>query len=207
MKGKEIKKDNQYYQGTLQLRNSFPDANEYVFSHVEKEPDVFIAKTVERGRDIDFYLSSNKFLLVLARKMHAHFGGLMKVSRTLFSQNKQTSKLLWRVTVLLRFFEFQKEDILLFTFPERRRIVRIRRITGTKLYCVDLQSGKQFSFNYHKEPFEILDVKFTRVTKVYPRLEVMNPLSFQSEPVENPVRVKLGQNVEVVVVDNRIWLT
>lgn len=92
----------EYYESILQLRPYDKKILNYVKKRVEKRKDVFISKEVKLKKGIDLYLTSNKFALILGKKLKKAFKGEVKISRKLFSRNKLTSKRLWRVTVCFR---------------------------------------------------------------------------------------------------------
>ncbi len=93
---------NDYYEGILQIRPSNKTVIAYVKRHVSKRNDVFIAKEIIHKTGVDLYLSSRTFLVSLARRLKKSFGGTVKVSRTLHSVDRMTSKKRYRVTVCFR---------------------------------------------------------------------------------------------------------
>jgi NMD protein affecting ribosome stability and mRNA decay len=63
---------------------------------------VWIAKEEKQKTGIDYYVSSNKFLLSLGKKLKKSFKGELKTSRKIHTKNKLTSKDVYRVTVCFR---------------------------------------------------------------------------------------------------------
>lgn len=93
----------QYYEGILQLRNINDEEVFNLFrNQLKKHPDVFVSKEVKQKTGMDYYLSSNKFVLMLGRKLNKTFKGELKISRKIHTRDRQTSKNLYRVTVLFR---------------------------------------------------------------------------------------------------------
>ena len=95
-------KNPQYFQGILQLRNPHEESIRFIRNQFKKNPKVWIAKEVNIKTGIDFYVSSNKFLMSLGKKLKKSFKGELKVSRKLHTKNRLTSKNVYRVTVLFR---------------------------------------------------------------------------------------------------------
>lgn len=91
-----------YYEAILQLRPAKKELIDFVKKKIEEREDVFISKTVELKTGIDFYLNSWRFAVSLGKMLKKSFGGNTKLSRTLFTQSRQTSKKVYRVTVLFR---------------------------------------------------------------------------------------------------------
>ena len=90
-----------YYEAILQLRPLDKKVLDYVYSQIIKN-NVAIAKEVELKEGFDLYISSSKFAIMLGKKLKKRFPGTVKTSRTLFTQNKLTSKRVYRVTVCFR---------------------------------------------------------------------------------------------------------
>jgi len=94
--------DKGYYEGTLQLRNPNKEVINFIKNQFKNNEKVHIAKHEKLKTGIDFYISSNRFLLSLGKKLKKSFKGELKTSRKLHSKNKITSKDVYRVTVCFR---------------------------------------------------------------------------------------------------------
>ncbi len=94
--------DPNYYEGILQLRNPSEEVINFVRNQFKKNQKVWIAKQEKLKTGTDLYISSNKFLLSLGKKLKNSFNGELKTSRKLHSRNRVTSKNIYRVTVLFR---------------------------------------------------------------------------------------------------------
>jgi len=92
----------QYYEGILQIRNPSEEVLNFICNQFENNQKVWIAKHEKLKNGIDFYISSNKFLLALGKKLKKSFKGELKTSRKLHTRNRVTSKAVYRVTVLFR---------------------------------------------------------------------------------------------------------
>ena len=94
--------DKQYYEGTLQIRNPNQEVINFISNQFKNNEKVWIAKQEKQKAGIDLYISSNKFLLSLGKKLKKSFKGELKISTKLHSRNRLTSKEIHRVTVLFR---------------------------------------------------------------------------------------------------------
>ena len=94
--------DQSYYEGTLQLRNPNEEVLNFISNQFKKNEKVWIAKQEKLKTGIDLYISSNRFLLSLGKKLKKSFKGELKTSRTLHTKHRLTSKDIYRVTVLFR---------------------------------------------------------------------------------------------------------
>ena len=97
--------DKNYYEGKLQLRNPNQEVVNFISNQFKNNEKVWIAKTEKQKNGIDLYISSNKFLMALGKKLKKSFQGELKLSRKLFSKSRLTSKAIYRVTVLFRLID------------------------------------------------------------------------------------------------------
>lgn len=92
----------EYFEAIIQLRPPTDELVRFIISQIKKRKDVFISKIDEFKFGIDIYMSSQKFARALAKKLKDNFKGEMKMSASIHSRDRQTSKELYRVTVLFR---------------------------------------------------------------------------------------------------------
>ncbi|MEA2037630.1 MAG: NMD3-related protein [Nanoarchaeota archaeon] len=95
-------KSPQYFQGILQLRNPNEEVINFIANQLKKNEKVWVAKQVKLKTGIDLYVSSNKFLMALGKKLKKSFKGELKTSRKLHTKHRLTSKNVYRVTVCYR---------------------------------------------------------------------------------------------------------
>jgi NMD protein affecting ribosome stability and mRNA decay len=101
----------QYFEAVFQLRNPNKEAVSCIVNAVNKRKDVFIAKQIEVKGGIDFYISSQRFTRSLGKKLKKSFKGELKESKKLFGMNHQTSRQVYRGTMLFRIDEpVEKEE-------------------------------------------------------------------------------------------------
>jgi len=99
--------DPQYYQGILQIRNPNQECINFIDNQFKNNKKAWIAKIETLKTGIDYYISSNKFLLALGKKLKKSFKGELIVSRRLHTQDRVTSKKLYRVTVCFRLLQIK----------------------------------------------------------------------------------------------------
>lgn len=128
-----------YYQGILQLRDVNDEIIAFVRNQIRKRSDVFITKTVKLPNGLDFYITSQKFIRILGKKLRESFGGELKVSSKLHTRNRQ-GKDLYRVNVMFRLSKYKKGSIV----TVRGEEVRLIRM-GQKIFAKSLKTGRKMT--------------------------------------------------------------
>ena len=126
-----------YYQGILQLRDVNEDIYSFVYDQVKKRGDVAITKTAKLENGKDLYITSQKFIRILGKKLKESFGGELKTSSKLHTKSK-TGKDLFRVNVLYRPFKYKRGDIVSVRGDE----VKLLHV-GKRIFARDLKTGKK----------------------------------------------------------------
>lgn len=126
-----------YYQGILQLRNINEEIAAFVRNQIDKREGVAITKTVKFPDGIDLYLTSQKYVRLLGKKLKDNFGGEMKISSKLHTMNKQ-GKELYRINVIFRMHKFRAGDAVNVR-GDKLKLIRI----GKKIFAKDLKTGKK----------------------------------------------------------------
>ncbi|MCH7520060.1 MAG: hypothetical protein IH964_13715, partial [Candidatus Dadabacteria bacterium] len=106
-------KNPQYFEAILQLRNVHDKVLDYAEGRINHSK-AFLSKQVHIKNGIDLYLSDTSFAKKLAVAMQRKFGGVIKISAKLFSVSRETSKELYRVTVLFKRPKFEVGDMIHF---------------------------------------------------------------------------------------------
>ena len=130
-----------YFEGILQLRNPNDELVDYVIMRIEKDDRAWIAKVEEVRGGIDIYLSSQKYLRILGKKLTEKFPGIIKTSRKLHTLQKTTSKRLYRVTVLFKLLNFNRGDVLTIQGEEYKILTIDSQVTAK-----NIKSGKKKKF-------------------------------------------------------------
>ncbi|MFH1590856.1 MAG: NMD3-related protein [archaeon] len=191
-----------YFEGILQLRDMTDAIEDLVKMRIDKD-GLSISKVIKQKTGIDLFLSSQRKTLSIGRELRKHFGGEVKISRKLHTQDKQTTRNLYRVTVFYRPPSFAPGDCI-------SSDGRILLITGVddRAHGLDLESGRRASIPYVGKGIVILPKSQTTVCKVRPRIEVLHPETYQNVAVKNPrkIQVKPGEKVTVAVGETTIYM-
>ncbi len=126
-----------YFQGILQLRDVNEEIVSFVHNQMKKRGDVAVTKTVKFSNGFDLYITSQKFIRIIGKKLKESFGGELKVSAKLHTRNKQ-GKDLYRVNVFFKTLRHRKGDIVTI----RGDKVRLLSI-GKKIFARNLNTGRR----------------------------------------------------------------
>ena len=91
-----------YYEAILQLRPNNTLLYLFVKDQLARRKNVFISKEIIAKHGIDLYLTDKKFAREIAKKLKQNFNGTIKTSAALYTRDRQTSKLVYRLTVCFR---------------------------------------------------------------------------------------------------------
>lgn len=105
-------KQSQYFEGIFQLREATEEVLAFIADEFERNPDVWIAKEVKMPKGVDLYVSSQRFLRALGKKLNDRFFGIVKFSRKIHTKNQLTSKSIYRVYVYFRPLKLKRGQIL-----------------------------------------------------------------------------------------------
>jgi NMD protein affecting ribosome stability and mRNA decay len=176
----------------LQLRNVNDEILDYVESFVRKNNISIAKKTlIETGYDLD--ISDQRKLQSLGKNLQKNFGGILKTSIRQFTQNRLTSKQVYRVNVYYESPLFKKGDVLKID----KDLFLVTSISKD-ISAIDLNRDKKRKIDLKNKEFSILAPEKTTVLKIYPTVEVLDPDTYQAVPLQNKKEVKIGEKVKIV---------
>lgn len=128
-----------YYQGILQLRGINEEMMSFVRNLIGKRDDVAITKTVKLhdGTGADLYITSQKYIRVIGKKLRDSFGGELKISPELHTRNRQ-GKDLYRVNVMFRLPVHRVGDTIDIR-GEKLKLISL----GRKIFAKNIKTGKK----------------------------------------------------------------
>lgn len=101
-----------YFEAILQLRGHTMDQFDEIVDYIE-ENNCKIAKHVVVNKDVDLYLSSQKFIQQLGRWLKIQYNNVNILStRTLHTRDTKANKDLYRVTLCVRFLKYGIGDVV-----------------------------------------------------------------------------------------------
>lgn len=181
-----------YYEGQLQIRN----ANKELLNSIEEDINknqIYIQKKFKQKNGADYNLSSQKYIQQIAKKLGQQYGAIVKISRKLFSRNRQTGKAIYRLNACVIFPEYQKDDII----ETKNTVMQVQKLIKKDITGIDLKTGKKVTIK-NERGLRKLEKKQTQVIRTVPSLEVLDPETYQPTLIQNPSNAYIGQKIKVV---------
>ncbi len=203
------KADGQYYEGILQIRGNNSSQLKKVLQSIKKkvhkaQPEVFINRFSEHKNGYDLYLTSKKHLQRIGKSLSQEYGGTLKQSRKLYSRSRQTGKEIYRITLVLRLWDFLPGDIILLD----EKPAYVKSISGDSLSAITLHDEKKKNRKIQDEPLVLArsdELKTAQVVRFRPDLEVLDPVTYQPVKIENPSDTKKDR-IKIFTYQDRFYM-
>ncbi|MFA5887298.1 MAG: NMD3-related protein [Candidatus Nanoarchaeia archaeon] len=104
----ETPKHAEYFEAIIQLRCEKDDLSRldevlrFIHNRIKARPQVFISKMKKLDTGVDIYMSSQSYARAIGKKLKKSFKGDLKITRTLHTMDRMTSKQVYRGTILFR---------------------------------------------------------------------------------------------------------
>jgi len=102
MAAENIYRSDGYYQAILQIRPRDKEVLDFVRKQIKKKKGVSISKEVFFKYGIDVYITDQKFARNLGQKIKKVFKGELKITKSIHTRDRITSKDVYRGTILFR---------------------------------------------------------------------------------------------------------
>ena len=91
-----------YFKAVIQLRPASEDLVRFVYDSVKKKQAAWIAREELLKTGTDIFISDRHLALAIGKQLKRQFKGTLTLSRTIHTRDRETSKDIYRVTVLFR---------------------------------------------------------------------------------------------------------
>ncbi len=145
-----------YYESVIQLRadkreldnNDILKADNIIekslISLSKKNKLAYLVQKATMKEGVDYYIGSYKAAKKIVNDLKNKFGGIIKESPRLISQDKSTGKGIYRIWISLRLPIFKKGDFIQYS----DKIGQVIDIYGNKIIAIDLNSYDKFSISW-----------------------------------------------------------
>ena len=97
---------------------------------------------------VDFYITSQKFIRILGKKLKENFGGELKISAKLHTQSRQ-GKELYRINAFFRHAKHKRGDVV----TVRGDQVKLTSV-GKRIFAMDIKTGKKIRIRSEDLPVD-----------------------------------------------------
>ena len=215
------KKQSGYYEAVIQFRadkrevtnEEFNIADEVVLKTLnrlyEKDKLAYLVQIAKPKEGHDYYIGSYKSSKKVLKQLQDLFGGTIKESPRLISEDKSTGKGLYRIWISLRIPEFKKGDFIEYL----NKIYKVKSITSSKINCNELNTNKALAINFKdykdikfiKEEKEIIKVNI--ISKTPNTIQILDPDNYETIEFEkNDDSLKIGDEISIIKIKEEIYL-
>lgn len=159
----------------------------------------------------DYYIGSFKSGHKVAEALKEEFGGVIKESPRLISEDKSTGKGLYRVWISVRIPEFELNDFIKF----EDKILQVKSITKNSVVGVDISTGKKHNIPMkNMEDIELVkkedEIETTTIISKSPSMmQILDPSDYSAvdlEMKEEFADYNIGDEIKLIKIDNYIYL-
>jgi len=212
-----------YYEAVIQFRadervlksGELTEADEIVkktlFTEFKKNKLAYLAEKVNMKEGIDYYIGSLKAAKKIANNLKNTFGGVIKESPRLISQDKSTGKGLYRIWISVRLPSFKKGDIIGYL----DKIGQIITIDGNKIVANDLNSFNNFSISWKEyDSINVIktgkEIKTSNIISKSPiKIQILDPDSYEVVDIATEKvfeDYEIGNEINVVKIDENLYI-
>ena len=137
----------QAFNGILQLRNPTDEVLKLIEDEINKNhgKGSYCLKKYYVHGGFDYQFNTAQFTRYIGKKLQQFFGGQLEITARLVTRSRQTSKDLYRITVLFRIPKHKKGDVVGY----KGRDVKILNF-GAKVYIRDIKTNKKQQVPYDR---------------------------------------------------------
>ena len=158
----------------------------------------------------DYYIGSFKSGHKVAEALKEEFGGIIKESPRLISEDKSTGKGLYRVWISVRIPECELNDFIKF----EDKILQVKSITKNSVVGVDISTGKKHNIPMkNMEDIELVkkedEIETTTIISKSPSMmQILDPSDYSAVDLEMKdefADYNIGDEIKLIKIDNYIY--
>ena len=159
----------------------------------------------------DYYIGSFKSGKKVAEALKEEFGGVIKESPRLISEDKSTGKGLYRIWISVRIPEFEIDDFIRY----EDKIMQVKSISKNSLVGIDISAHKKYNIPMkNMEDIELVkkaeDVETATIISKSPQfIQILDPIDYSAADIDMKdefADYNVGGEVKLIRIDNNIYL-
>ena len=212
-----------YYEAVIQFRadsreikaEEYAKADEIVAKTLEKQAEVdklaYCPQIAKLKEGYDYYIGSLKTGRKVVEALKEEFGGVIKESPRLISEDKSTGKGLYRIWISLRIPEFEKNDIVEY----ENKFIQVRDIDKNRVVGIDIETNKKQnmpmkSLENIKLVKKASDIETTTIISMSPKMiQILDPIDYSAVDLEMKEEFgdyNIGDEIKIIKINDYIYL-
>lgn len=212
-----------YYESVVQFRaekrdikkEEYDKADEIVErtlnKQYKKDKLAYCPQRAKLKEGYDYYIGSLKSGRKVADALKDEFGGIIKESPRLISEDKSTGKGLYRIWISVRIPEFEIGDFIKY----EGKILQIEDIGKNRVVAIDIKTNKKHTLPWKdSENVELIkkakDIETTNIISKSPtQIQILDPADYsvvELEIKDNLKDAKIGDEVKIIKIDDYYYL-
>lgn len=208
-----------YYESVVQFRAKNRDITEAEYNKADEIVERILNKQYSHDKlaycphraklkeGYDYYIGSLKSGRKIASALKEEFGGVIKESPRLISEDKSTGKGLYRIWISVRIPEFELGDLVKYY----GKILQIKDIGKNRVVANDIKTDKKYSITWN----DIEDVKLIKkskdiemaniISKSPSKIQVLDPNDYSviDFDIKDDLKdAEIGDEVEIIKIDD-----
>lgn len=212
-----------YYESVIQFRadnreihpEEYEKADEVVQrtlnKQYKKDKLAYCPQIAKLKEGYDYYIGSLKSGRKVANALKDEFGGLIKESPRLISEDKSTGKGLYRIWISVRIPEFEVGDFIEY----EDKILQVEDIGKNRVVATDIKTNKKHTIPWKDtESIKVIrklkDVEKAGVISKSPTtIQILDPVDYSVVDLElkdNLKDINIGDEVDIIKIDDYYYL-
>ena len=212
-----------YYEAVIQFRadnreiktEEYSKADEIVertlIKQSKKDKLAYCPQIAKLKEGYDYYIGSLKSGKKVAEALTEEFGGIVKESPRLISEDKSTGKGLYRIWISVRIPEFEVNDFVRF----EDKIIQINSISKNSVVGQDISTDKKYNIPMkNMEDIKLVkkenEIETTTIISKSPSIiQILDPSDYSAVDLEMKEEFSdynIGDEIKLIKIDNYIYL-
>ena len=217
------KQQSGYYESVIQLRADVREltevekkkateiVNKTLAKRYNKDKLAYLVQTAKLKEGNDYYIGSYKSGKKVVTSLQKEFGGTIKESPRLISQDKSTGKGLYRIWISIRLPRFKPQDFIRYENKDSE----VADIDGKRILINDLATFETIAIQWKEyDNIEYLKdqesiVTTTVISKSPTTLQILDPHDYSVLDIamkKSFEKFNIGDEVKVVKIENNVYL-
>ena len=212
-----------YYETVVQFRADSREIKSKEYAKADEIVERTLLKQAKRDKlaycpqiaklkeGYDYYIGSFKSGHKVAEALTEEFGGIVKESPRLISEDKSTGKGLYRVWISVRIPEFKTDDFVKY----EGKIIKVTSIGKNSVVGVEISTNKKHNIPMkNMEDIELVkkssEIETTTIISKSPQfIQILDPIDYSAVDLnmrEEYDCLNVGEEIELIRIDNTVYL-